>query len=178
LLSGARAAKESEEKIRHTKELADNGVAVTVTVGRSLANINESAGKSADVMKEIARETEEQTSGIGHIAAAISELEKVTQQNSAAAEESSAASEQLTSQAVKLDDVIRSLVSLVFGAKGAEREDTAGRPAENQPRTGKADRRFENVTGSTGKASSTASDERKNQATHVYALDESDIRGF
>lgn len=111
----ANAAKESSEKIRQSKELADNGVTVTDEVAKSLEEISGNAIKSADLMKEIAAASKEQTTGITQVNQAVTELDKVTQQNSAAAEESSAAAEELTAQATTLDEVVQNLSYLIYG---------------------------------------------------------------
>lgn len=111
----ASAARETANKIRVTQELADNGVRTTESVARSLDEIRQSVVRSADIVKEVAAAAKEQTIGIGQVNQAISELDKVTQQNSAAAEESSAASEQLTAQAATLDTVVHGLSEVVYG---------------------------------------------------------------
>ena len=121
----ANAAKESSEKIRQSKELADNGVKVTSEVAKSLEGINQHASKSADIVKEIASASKEQTRGVSEVNTAIAELEKVTHQNSASAEESAAAAEELNAQASSLDGVVRNLSTLVYGAGEQVREERA-----------------------------------------------------
>lgn len=111
----ASAAKDSAEKIKQSRDLADNGVEVTGQVAKSLENVNINAVRSSDLMKEIAAASSEQTTGINHVNTAVTELDKVTQQNSAAAEESSAAAEELTAQAATLDEVVSALSRLVYG---------------------------------------------------------------
>lgn len=112
----ATAAKETGEKIKRSKELADNGVIVTGGVAKALEEIKVNAVKSAELVREIAAASKEQATGISQINIALSELEKATQQNSAAAEESSAASEELTAQANVLDGVVVGIAEVVFGA--------------------------------------------------------------
>lgn len=111
----ANAARESSEKIRHSTELAENGVSVTAEVAKSLIKINENAVKSAELMNEIVLASKEQTTGISQVNIAVTELDKVTQQNSAAAEESSAAAEELTAQATTLNEIVGQLSGLVYG---------------------------------------------------------------
>lgn len=115
----ATAAKETGEKIKRSKELADNGVVVTGGVAKALDEIKVNAVKSAELVREIAAASKEQATGIGQINIALGELEKATQQNSAAAEESSAASEELTAQANVLDGVVVGIAELVFGGAGS-----------------------------------------------------------
>lgn len=118
----ATAAKETSGKIRQSQELAENGVEVTATVGKSLEAIRQNVVKSADIIKEVAAAAKEQTVGIVQVNQAIGELDKVTQQNSAAAEESSAAAEELTAQAATLDTIVQGLSGLVYGDGGPPSE--------------------------------------------------------
>jgi methyl-accepting chemotaxis protein len=113
----ATAARDTSAKINQSKELADNGVRVTAQVGESLKEILENAVKSFTIVEEISAASREQAQGVGQVNIAVSELDKVTQQNSAAAEQSSAASEELTAQASSLDDIVQDLGRVVFGAK-------------------------------------------------------------
>ncbi len=114
----ANAAKESAEKIRHSKELAENGVKITEGMASSLELINQNAVKTSDLMKEIAAASDEQSAGIAQVNIAVTELDKVTQQNSAAAEESSASGEELSAQAHSLAKVVADLTTLVSGGTG------------------------------------------------------------
>jgi hypothetical protein len=125
----ATAAKETGEKIKRSKELADNGVVVTGGVAKALDEIKVNAVKSSELVREIAAASKEQASGIGQINIALGELEKATQQNSAAAEESSAASEELTAQANVLDGVVLGIAELVFGGTGASHQAPPGKPS-------------------------------------------------
>jgi hypothetical protein len=111
----ATAAKETADKIRHSSQLADNGVQVTNQVAGTLSDIRHTSVTTADLMKEISSSSREQANGISHINQAVTELDKVTQQNSAAAEESSAAAEELTAQSASLDVIVAHLTSLVYG---------------------------------------------------------------
>lgn len=131
----ANAAKESAEKIKHSKELADNGVKVTEEVAHSLEAINQNAVKSADLIKEIAAASKEQATGIVQVNMAVTELDKVTQQNSAAAEESSAAAQELTAQANSLNDVVNNMTEIVYGANAKQVE--ANSTFNSKPRTQK-----------------------------------------
>jgi methyl-accepting chemotaxis protein len=114
----AGAAKDTAEKIKQSKTLADQGVVVSAQVGSALGKIREHAVHSADLAKEIAASSKEQSIAIEQVNSAVGELDKVTQQNSAAAEESSAASEELTAQAATLDEVVVELTRLVYGRNG------------------------------------------------------------
>lgn len=174
----ANAAKESSEKITQSKELADNGVKVTEEVAKSLENINENAVKSAELMREIAAASKEQTSGITQVNIAVSELDKVTQQNSAAAEESSASAQELTAQATTLDEVVQHLSGIVYGGSGTPeapaRKTEKWKPKKEAPKTESKhvaylQPRENNLTG--------PSPERVNP-TQIIPLDDNDFQGF
>lgn len=138
----ATAAKESSEKIKQSKELADHGVTVSGEVEKSLENINSNAVKSAELIKEIAAASNEQTTGITQINVAVAELDKVTQQNSASAEESSAASEELAAQATILNQVVSGLTGLVYGVEGNLAKNNRGVSAGNGVTAAKAENRW------------------------------------
>ena len=112
----ANAARETAEKIRQSKEQAMNTVRATTEVSQVLEEINQSALKSANLVKEISVAIKEQTTGIVQVNSSVNDLDKVTQQNAAAAEESSAAAGELQSQAQHLDGVVNTLSSLVHGS--------------------------------------------------------------
>jgi acetolactate synthase small subunit len=57
-------------------------------------------------MADIANASQEQTAGIGQVAQALTDMEKMTQQNAAMVEQASAAGEQLEQQAHHLVEVV------------------------------------------------------------------------
>ena len=78
-------------------------------------------------MAEIAAASHEQAQGVEQINRAISELDKVVQQNAASAEESASASQELTAQSGQMKAIVAELADLV-GAQGN------GSPALTAPR--------------------------------------------
>jgi len=60
----------------------------------------------ATLISEISSSAHEQTSGIGQINLAITELDHVTQQNAALVEEAAAAAESLNQQAGRMVEVV------------------------------------------------------------------------
>ena len=65
-----------------------------------------SANQIAELMREIATATQEQTAGIGQVSTAVYDLDQATQQNAALVEETAAASSALSEQANRLADEI------------------------------------------------------------------------
>ncbi len=59
--------------------------------------------KTSELVQEIAAASEEQSSGVGQINSAVTQLSETTQMNAASAEELAATSEEMNSQAEQLD---------------------------------------------------------------------------
>ncbi len=111
----AEAAKTTADLIEGSQKNADAGVQVTAEVAHNLAGIKENAGKVATRIAEIAAASKEQSQGIEQVTAAVTEMDKVVQQNAANAEESASAAEQLSSQAVDVNGMVRELNAIVTG---------------------------------------------------------------
>jgi len=71
-------------------------------VAARLSQIVTSITKASDIVKEIAAIEKEQSAGIQQLHGAISEMDKVTQQNAASAEQSSSAASELSGQSEEL----------------------------------------------------------------------------
>ena len=69
----------------------------------------------ANLIAEIAAASNEQAHGIGEVNAAVSEMDKVVQQNAATAEESASASQEMNAQADKMKSSVEDLVVLIEG---------------------------------------------------------------
>ncbi len=91
----------------------------TELVGRSNQAFGEVASNTAKVgslVAEIAAASSEQAQGIDQVSRAALDMDKVTQLNAANAEQSAAASEELTGQAMVMQNFVADLVALVGGA--------------------------------------------------------------
>lgn len=111
------AAKDTSEKIRRSRELADNGVKVSQEVRNSLETINERVGKTSTLVNEIAAASQEQSIGLREVNKAASQLDQATQANSAQAEELAAAAHEMVMQTKAMEDATRELYSMVYGTK-------------------------------------------------------------
>ena len=78
------------------------GHEITTDAGRTVQVIVTNAERIAVLMGEIATATQEQSSGIALVDAAVQELDQSTQQNAALVEQSSAAAGTLSEQAQRL----------------------------------------------------------------------------
>ena len=114
----AQAAKDTAEMIERNIQLSGRGVEMADRVARSLSEITLQTQKVTELIDEIAAASQEQA-GI-HEINAVSQMEKVTQQNADAAEESAAAAEELSAQAVTLMEIVDQLVRLVEGAAAGQ----------------------------------------------------------
>ena len=83
-----------------------------------------------ELVAEIASASSEQARGIDQVNLALTEMDKVTQQNAANAEESAAASEELRHQAQSVESLTGELMVLLNGA--AKASNMAARPAPLQ----------------------------------------------
>ncbi len=109
----AEAAKDTASLIEESQANAENGVNVTKEVGEILDVIAQKSQKLNNLISEVSTASEEQTQGIEQVNTAISQMDQVTQATAANAEESASASEELSSQAAELQDMVTVLTSLV-----------------------------------------------------------------
>ena len=114
-MRSAEAAKNTANMIEGSVKNAKNGVEISQEVGRVLNEIVTSVSKTAELVGEISAASTEQAQGIDQINTAVSQMDKVTQQNAANAEESASASEELSTQTEQMKSIVEDLVKLVNG---------------------------------------------------------------
>jgi len=115
----AEAAQNTSELIEKSQENANNGVSVADEVAGQLASIKDRAEKVNTLIGEIAAASKEQSQGIDQVNTAVSEMDKVVQQNAADSEESASAAEELSAQATEMERMVNELKLLVAGRKKA-----------------------------------------------------------
>ena len=98
----ATAAKEIKDLITDSAEKVENGSKLVNESGETLSEIVAGVKKVGDIISEIAAASAEQSAGIDQINKAVSQMDEMTQQNAALAEEASAASESSVSKAVDM----------------------------------------------------------------------------
>ncbi|MCP4600271.1 MAG: PAS domain S-box protein, partial [Proteobacteria bacterium] len=96
------AAKNTEELIKQSVSLADDGERISTDVNGNLNEIVDSVGKVTDLVGEITVASQEQARGIDQVNNAMAQMDKVVQQAAANSEESSSAAEELSGQAQEL----------------------------------------------------------------------------
>ena len=113
----ATAAKETSELIENSIKTVENGSELAIRTGEALEEIKNGSIKAADIVGEITTSSNEQAQGIAQINEGLTQIDKVTQTNTASAEESASASEELSGQANQLREMIAR-----FKIKGAANE--------------------------------------------------------
>lgn len=102
----ASAAKEIKELINNSVEKVDQGSRLVDSAGSTMQEVVESVKRVSDIISEITAAGDEQSMGVDQINQAISQMDSVTQQNSALVEEAAAAAAAMQEQAGKLVDVV------------------------------------------------------------------------
>ena len=100
------AAKEIKGLISTSSQHVDKGVGLVGKTGEALGRIVESVENISELIAAIAASSQEQSTGLGEINVGVTQLDDVTQQNSAMVEESTAASHAMRIEAEKLDELI------------------------------------------------------------------------
>lgn len=102
----AQAAKEIEGLISESVRLIGQGSDEVTTAGKTMSAIVDAVASVTHIMQEIAAASDEQSRGITQVSQAISEMDKVTQQNASLVEEASAAAVSLEEQATRLTEAV------------------------------------------------------------------------
>jgi methyl-accepting chemotaxis protein len=103
----AQAAREIKQLIGASSERVDAGAHLVKAAGGTIVEVVDQAQRVSELIAEISQAASEQTAGIGQIGLAVTQLDAVTQQNSALVEEGAAATDCLRQQAVQLNAVVR-----------------------------------------------------------------------
>jgi methyl-accepting chemotaxis protein len=102
----ADAAKSIKGLIGSSVDKVEAGTRLVSEAGKAMDEIVSHVRKVTEMISEISASTIEQTTGIGHVADAVTQLDQVTQQNAALVEESATAAESLKHQADQLAQVV------------------------------------------------------------------------
>jgi methyl-accepting chemotaxis protein len=122
----AKAARETAELIEASGKKVANGLSVAQGTSESFASIVGNVVKAADLVGEIAAASKEQAGGIGQISQGLSQIDQVTQRNTASAEETASAAEELRSNAGHIEELF---ARFRVGDEGSGARAAARRPA-------------------------------------------------
>lgn len=116
-LRSAQAAKDTAELIEVTVTKIGSGAEIVSKAKDVFEKVAAGAKKAAELVGDITAASDEQSRGIDLINAAIAEVDKVTQQNAANAEECAASAEEMSYQAEKMNAFAAELSALVGGGE-------------------------------------------------------------
>jgi methyl-accepting chemotaxis protein len=102
----ATAAKEIEGLISDSVRRVDSGAKLVQRAGETMSDIVQSIGRVTTLVGEIAALSRDQSTGIGAVSRAISQMDLVTQQNAALVEEAAAAAERMSGEAQLLRESV------------------------------------------------------------------------
>jgi methyl-accepting chemotaxis protein len=103
----ATAAQEIKALIGSSVDSVEAGSRLVHDAGATMGEIVTSVQRVSDIVGEITATAREQSDGIGQVNAAVSDLDRMTQQNAALVEQSAAASVHLGEEAARLRDVVK-----------------------------------------------------------------------
>jgi len=98
----AQAAKEIKALIEDSVSRVNTGSVLVESAGETMSEIVSAVTRVTDIMGEIASASDEQSKGIDQVGVAVTEMDRVTQQNAALVEESATAAAALEEQASRL----------------------------------------------------------------------------
>ena len=125
----AQAAKEVKALIDESVGKVENGSRHVEQAGSTMQEIVASVQRVTDIMGEIAAASDEQSSGIGQVNQAVSQMDEVTQQNASLVEQAAAAAASLQEQVETLAQAVSVFRIRGEAAARGPAEPTLGAPA-------------------------------------------------
>jgi len=113
------AAKSTQDLISNSTERIKEATSIYGQVSEVMDKNSRIARKVTELIGEIAAASQEQAHGIAQVNIAVTEMDKVTQQTAANAEESASASEELSAQAEQLKAFVEDLIAVISGRNGS-----------------------------------------------------------
>lgn len=180
----AQAARDTTQLIQTTIERVGNGSEIAGELDVSFKQIEEGSQLVARLIDEIATATNEQAQGGDQVNTAVAQMDKVTQNNAATAEEAASAAEELSAQASALNGMVVDLVGMVEGGRtgngsaaalgSSTRPQRAIETRHAQPRVMRVNRLETSRPGATSQPSSSEKPVRMLSASEVIPLDVDD----
>ena len=104
----AEASQDIRQLIETSSDKVQLGTGLVSETGNTMQELMEGVNRVAGMLGEISHASSEQSEGIGQVSIAVAELDRVTQQNAALAEETTTTAEQLLEQADRLAEMVGS----------------------------------------------------------------------
>ena len=124
------AAKETAELITSSMTSIEIGTKIASMTSDSLDKIKSGAEETANLLSEIAAASQEQAHGISQITIGMNQIDKVTQKNSAHAEQTASAAEELAHQVQLLGSAVNRFKSIEAAKKTSLHIATGGRDSD------------------------------------------------
>jgi len=102
----AEAAKETAALIEQSGKSVGDGNSIVASVNKSIQSVAAISGKNADSIAKMNTASRQQSTSMAEIASGIMQLSTVVQANSATAEETAASSQEMSAQALVLDNIV------------------------------------------------------------------------
>lgn len=137
-MRAAEAARNTAELIDQTVARVRNGVETVERANRIFTGAVQGSTQVVQLVSGIAEASQEQAKGIGQLNRAIAEIDKITQEMAAGAEESAAATENMKSEAARMTAKVINLRHLLHGS--GEEYSASAAPARETLRLSHASR--------------------------------------
>lgn len=109
-------AERSRSAAKEIGGFASSSVRVAERSGKLLDDLVPAMQRTVDLVQDVAAASNEQSSGVGHVNRAMSQVDQVTQRNAAAAEELASTAEEMAAQA----EALRQLIDFFVVSRTAE----------------------------------------------------------
>jgi len=129
----ATAARESKDLIQTSIQRVRAGTEFVNETGSSLNEIVGGVKKVGDIISEIAAASVEQSQGIEQVNQAVAQMDEITQQNAALAEEASAASVSMSDQSTNMTNLLQFFSGSSAAATGGVPARTVSAPVSPRP---------------------------------------------
>jgi len=113
-------AERSQIAAQDIGQVASSSVQLAEKAGKLLDEMVPNIKKTSDLVQEITAASEEQSTGVGQINVAVTQMSKITQQNASSSEELAATAEEMNGQAEHLRQLMASLIGHIESARSAK----------------------------------------------------------
>jgi len=119
-LRSAEAAKNTAVLIEGTVKKVKEGSELVNSTNAEFTKVADSTSRVGELVDEISAASNEQAQGIEQVNTAVTEMDKVIQQNAANAEESASASEELNAQTEEMRSMVGELTAMIGGGRDTD----------------------------------------------------------
>ena len=112
-MRAAEAAKDTSILIDSVVKSVNEGTELVNQTSLAFREVTDGTEKISVLVTEIASASDEQKKGIEQVNVAVNQMDQVTQQNAANAEESSATSEEMNAQAARMKTIVQDLTNVI-----------------------------------------------------------------